>query len=229
MIGIPNSEVLKPNQMCSVSECEQAIRAIARETGKSSLDIWRANEKGINCYLRMKDNKYEVRWPGWVFLISVFVIICGLLAYEYMKYGLGGKSLALVYCLLGCLSCIVSCANVSLAPRIGKLLRDLIGVTFSVFLALFGIIATNEVGDISLLRSCLFAIAMLSLIAGFHYLIFEWPWKLNQRNREEVRARLVTLRSTLPFVLEQDAVSVGSARASLRRRDRWVRRRLLSQ
>lgn len=48
MDKISQEEILKSDQLCSVAECEEAIRFIANRTGKNTLDIWRANEKRLS-------------------------------------------------------------------------------------------------------------------------------------------------------------------------------------
>lgn len=48
MTDVPQEERLKPDQLGSMTECEQAIYAIAKKTGKSPLDIWRAQEQELS-------------------------------------------------------------------------------------------------------------------------------------------------------------------------------------
>ena len=48
MTDLPQEERLKSDQLQSLTECEQAIYAIAKKTGKSPLDIWRAQEQELS-------------------------------------------------------------------------------------------------------------------------------------------------------------------------------------
>ena len=72
MTDLPQEQRLKPDQLRSMTECEQAINAIAKKTGKSPLDIWRVNE------IELSEQASKVDWDIdrnrlWLVLVNLFV------------------------------------------------------------------------------------------------------------------------------------------------------------
>ncbi len=74
MIDLPQEERLKPDQLRSMTECERAIHAIAEKTGKSPLDIWRANETWLSEKASKVDFKPD-RKPLGIIILVIWIIV----------------------------------------------------------------------------------------------------------------------------------------------------------
>lgn len=71
MTDLPQEERLKSDQLQSLTECEQAIYAIAKKSGKSPLDIWRTNELWLTQKASKVDWDIEHNW--YYFCVSNFL------------------------------------------------------------------------------------------------------------------------------------------------------------
>ena len=74
MTDLPQEECLKPDQLRSMTECERAIHAISEKTGKSPLDIWRANETWLGEKASTVDFKPD-RKPLGIIILVIWIIV----------------------------------------------------------------------------------------------------------------------------------------------------------
>lgn len=180
MDKISQEEILKSDQLCSVAECEEAIRFIANRTGKNTLDIWRANEKRLSLMAssisRCLTNKRYTSVP----LVVACLAIVGSLVWEICSYG------QTTGVFVGVVVCVFPFICASFFPKtyvfLGQIYRQLLGSVFSIELFLLsylpwsaeGASASREVGEyVRLFGYFMFGILLTVVL---YHLVIERPY-----------------------------------------------------
>ena len=144
MTDLPQEECLKPDQLRSMTECERAIHAISEKTGKSPLDIWRANETWLGEKASTVDFKPD-RKPLGIIILVIWIIVPYFFYASFRATGWYGFSAGIL--VLGVLMTIeIVCLMFmqKLLVPFGKILRSLSGVVFSIILTMFGFLSTLD-------------------------------------------------------------------------------------
>ena len=142
MTDLPQEECLKPDQLRSMTECERAIHAISEKTGKSPLDIWRANETWLGEKASTVDFKPD-RKPLGIIILVIWIIVPYFFYASFRATGWYGFSAGIL--VLGVLMTIeIVCLMFmqKLLVPFGKILRSLSGVVFSIILTMFGFLGS---------------------------------------------------------------------------------------
>lgn len=195
MDKISQEEILKSDQLCSVAECEEAIRFIANRTGKNALDIWRANEKRLSLMAssisRCLTNKRYTSVP----LVVACLAIVGSLVWEICSHGqITGVFVGVVVCVL---PFILASQWPGGYVRVGQICRYFLGIVFSVELFLLsylpwdsgGVNTFREVGEY--VKSIGYFTLWVLLTVVSYYLVVERPYGVAHAR---VKDELSTLR-----------------------------------
>lgn len=199
MTDLPQEECLKPDQLRSMTECERAIHAISEKTGKSPLDIWRANETWLGEKASTVDFKPD-RKPLGIIILVIWIIVTYFFYASFRATGWYGFSAGIL--VLGVLMTIeIVCLMFmqKLLVPFGKILRSLLGVVFSIILTMLGFVSTpDSVAN----RLTLALIGVLLAVASISFLnsLLELPWNHSVKKRDEHREQLSTLRSVRPLL-----------------------------
>lgn len=180
MDKISQEENLKSDQLCSVAECEEAIRFIANRTGKNTLDIWRANEKRLSLMAssisRCLTNKRCTSVP----LVVACLAIVGSLVWVICSHG------QRTGVFVGVVVCVLPFFLASIWPggyvRVGQIYRYFLGIVFSVELFLLsylpwdsgGVNTFHEVGEY--VKSIGYFTLWVLLTVISYYLVVERPY-----------------------------------------------------
>lgn len=195
MDEISQEEILKSDQLCSVAECEEAIRFIANRTGKNTLDIWRANEKRLSLMAssisRCLSNKRYTSVP----LVVACLAIVGSLVWVICSHGQRTGVFE------GVVVCVLPFLLASKWPggyvRVGQIYRYFLGIVFSVELFLLsylpwdsgGVNTFHEVGEY--VKSIGYFTLWVLLTVVSYYLVVERPYGVAHAR---VKDELSTLR-----------------------------------
>lgn len=199
MTDLPQEECLKPDQLRSMTECERAIHAISEKTGKSPLDIWRANETWLGEKASTVDFKPD-RKPLGIIILVIWIIVTYFFYASFRATGWYGFSAGIL--VLGVLMTIeIVCLMFmqKLLVPFGKILRSLLGVVFSIILTMLGFVSTpDSVAN----RLTLALIGVLLAMASISFLnsLLELPSNHSVKKRDEHREQLSTLRSVRPLL-----------------------------
>ena len=210
MTDLPQEECLKPDQLRSMTECERAIHAIAEKTGKSPLDIWRANETWLSELASTVDFKPDC---GPLSIISILIIEIMLLCWFYESFcatGWYGSSAGkLVFWVLMNIEIVCVMFMQKLIVPFAKILRSLLGVVFSIILTMFGFLSTlDSVAN----RFTLALIGVLLAMACISFLnsLAELLWNHSVKERDGYREQLSTLRLVRPLLAGRSRSAVES-------------------
>lgn len=210
MIDLPQEERLKPDQLRSMTECERAIHAIAEKTGKSPLDIWRANET----WLSEKASKVDFKpdrdpWGSILLLVIEIIVPCFLYASFRATGWYGISSGILVFWVLMNIEIVCVMFMQKLIVPFGKKLRSLLGVVFSIILTMLGFLSTSDS------VASRFTLALISiLIAMVPIFVFnslaKLLWNHSVKVRDGYREQLSTLRLVRPLLAGMSRSAVES-------------------
>ncbi len=211
MTDLPQEERLKTDELGSMTECERAIHAVAEKTGKSPLDIWRVNEIELSEKASKVDFKPDCG-PLVIFLILFLeVLFLSRLYASFCATGWYGFSAGiLAFWVLMNVQIVCLMFMQKLLVPFGKILRSLLGVVFSIILAMLGFVSTpDSVAN----RLTLVLIGVLLAMASISFLnsLLELLWNHSVKERDEHREQLSTLRSLRPLL-------AGGARGAVENR-----------
>ena len=210
MTDLPQEERLKPDQLRSMTECERAIHAIAEKTGKSPLDIWRANETWLSEKASNVDFKPDCKPLGIILLLVIGIIVPYLFYASFRATGWYGYSAGIL--VLGVLMIIETVCVIftqKLLVHFGKILRSLSGVVFSTILTMFGFLSTMDsvANRFTLaLIGVLVAMACISILNSPAELL----WNHSVKVRDGYREQLSTLRLVRPLLAGMSRSAVES-------------------
>ena len=180
MSHMSQEEILKSDQLRTVSECEEAIRVIAKNVGKDAFDIWSTNEKRLSLEASSVSSclNGKKRIPIQLFVVTMLTIVT--LVWDRCSHGeVTMLSLVLMVYMLPFIFA-------SLCPKtyvfLGQIYRQLLGLVFSIQLFLLsylpwsaeGASASHEVGEYVKLFGY-FMFGMLLTVALYH-LVIERPY-----------------------------------------------------
>ena len=209
MTDLPQEECLKPDQLRSMTECERAIHAISEKTGKSPLDIWRANETWLGEKASTVDFKPD-RKPLGIIILVIWIIVPYFFYASFRATGWYGFSAGIL--VLGVLMTIeIVCLMFmqKLLVPFGKVLRSLSGVVFSIILTMFGFLSTlDSVAN----RFTLALIGVLVAMACISFLNspLELLWNHSVKERDDYGEQLSTLRLVRPLLAGRSRSAVES-------------------
>ena len=196
MDNISQEEILKSDQLCSVAECEEAIRFIANRTGKNALDIWCENEKRLSRMASSVSLCLNSKRRPHMLLVVAGLAIVGSSVWEVLSYGqiTGGLVGVVVFC-------VFPFIFASRCPegyvRVGQIYRYFLGVVFSVELFLLsylpwdsgGVNTFHEVGEYIKIIGYFALWVLLTVV--LYYLVVERPYGVAHAR---VKDELSTLR-----------------------------------
>lgn len=210
MTDLPQEERLKHDQLRSMTECEWAIHAIAEKTGKSPLDIWRANETWLSEKASKVDFKPDREPLGIIGILVIEIMLLCCLYESFCATGWYGFSAGiLVFWVLMNIEIVCVLFVQKLLVPFGKILRSLLGVVFSIILTMFGFLSTpDSVAN----RSTLALISVLLAMALFSFLhsLSELLWNHSVKERDGRREQLSTLRLVRPLLAGRSRSAVES-------------------
>ena len=215
MTDLPQEERLKSDQLQSLTECEQAIYAIAKKTGKSPLDIWRAQEQELSD--RVSNVGLRRAFPQPVLRVGALVLIIVHMYRGICMFADDGWEQQLLGWLAAWIALVASFISLD-QPRwsewIAKHMWALANVLFSIFLVIVGFLPSSGMGVSPklLLKSWGFALAWI-LIGAIFNSGFTSNWRQYREERKKARENLSVLRATFPLVAGQ------CAKSSMLRRD----------
>ncbi len=213
MTDLPQEERLKSNQLQSLTECEQAIYAIAKKSGKSPLDIWRTNELWLTEKASKVDWDVEHNW--YYYCVSNFFmflnLFCQLSRPDWYRAIVG----AIVFIVLGNIMIMIYLHRATWIRPYGRFLRNFAGTVFSLALTLFGFDFLPEWLKFDLIMGMIGVVCAASSVALVH-LFLELLWNHSVRKWDEYREQLSTLRSVRPLLAggSRSAVESRSSVAS---------------
>jgi hypothetical protein len=210
MTDLPQEECLKPDQLRSMTECERAIHAIAEKTGKSPLDIWRANETWLSELASTVDFKPDRNRLGIILLLVMEIMLPCCIYASYRATGWYGFTAGiLVFWVLMNIEIVCLMFKQKLLVPFGKKLRSLLGVVFSIISTMFGFLSTP---DSVVNRSTLALISVLLAMVMISILNFlpELLWNLSVKDRDGYREQLSTLRLVRPLLAGRSRSAVES-------------------
>ena len=208
MTDIPQEERLKSDQLRSVTECEQAIYAIAKKSGKSPLDIWRVNETWLSEKASRVDWDVESNWrhfcvPNLMMLGFLLYQLCG----PDWRHAVVGVVVFIV--LVNIMIFIYYCRPNWILPY-GRFLRAWAGSLFSFSLALLGYDWVRGVLKYDLI------LWLLGIVLAFYSVKFlnlypELVWNHFAKEWERRKRQLAILRMVRPVFVDSEECSLGSA------------------
>ena len=210
MTDIPREERLESDQLRSLTECEQAIYAIAKKTGKSPLDIWRAQEQELSD--RVSNVGLRRVFPQPVLRVGALVLIIVHIYRGICMFADNGWEQQLLGWLAAWIALVASFISLD-QPRwsewIAKGMWAFANVLFSIFLVIVGFLPSSGIGVSPklLLKSWGFALAWI-LIGAIFNSGFTSNWRQYREERKKARENLSMLRATLPLVAGQCAKSL---------------------
>ena len=210
MTDLPQEERLKPDHLRSMTECERAIHAIAEKTGKSPLDIWRVNEIRLSELSSKVDFKPDRDPLGIIFLLLIEIALLWCLYESFRMTGWYGISAGiLVFWMLMNIEIVCLMFMQKLLVPFGKILRSLLGVIFSLILAMFGFVSTP---DSVVNRLTLALIGVLLAMASISFLnsLLELLWNHSVKDRDDYGEQLSTLRLVRPLLAGGSRAAVES-------------------
>lgn len=215
MTDLPQEERLKSDQLRSLTECEQVIYAIAKKTGKSPLDIWRAQEQELSA--RVSNVGLRRVFPQPVLRVGALVVmICYMCQgiHMFMNDGWEQQLLGWVAGLISLVAIVISLDQPQCSEWIAKRMWALANVLFSICLAIVGFLPSSgmAVSPKLLLKSWVFALFWI-LIGAVASSLFTSRSRQDIEERKVDRERLSMLWATLPLIAGQ------CAKSSMLRRD----------
>lgn len=217
MNHMSQEEILKSDQLRSVSECEEAIRVIAKNVGKDAFDIWSTNEKSLSlkassvssCLNGKKQTSIQLFV---VSMLTILTLVCDIFTH--------GKVTILFPALM---VYILPFIFASIFPKtyviLGQIYRQLLGLVFSIELFLLsylpwsaeGASVSREVGEY--IKSLGYYMFGILLTVALYYLVIERPYNAM---RDMVNNELSTLRSVRGIFCCCDArvVTVSDTKSS---------------
>ncbi len=180
MDKISQEEILKSDQLCSVAECEEAIRVIAKNVGKDAFDIWSTNEKCLSLRASSVSSclNGKKRMHIQQFVVTVLTIVT--LVWDKLSHG----EVTMLFPVLMVYMFPFICA--SFFPKtyvfLGQIYRQLLGSVFSIELFLLsylpwsaeGASASREVGEyVRLFGYFMFGILLTVVL---YHLVIERPY-----------------------------------------------------
>lgn len=210
MTDIPREERLESDQVRSLTECEQAIYAIAKKTGKSPLDIWRVNEIRLSELCLKVDFKPDRDPLGIILLLLIEIALLWCLYESFRMTGWYGISAGiLVFWMLMNIEIVCLMFMQKLLVRFGKILRFLSGVMFSITSTVLGLVSTLNSEAARLLFALSGVLLAVLLVSSWHSLP-ELLWNHSVKERDEHREQLSMLRLVRPLLPGGSRVAVES-------------------
>lgn len=211
MTDLPQEERLKPDQLRSMTECEQAIRAVAEKTGKSPLDIWHVNE------IELSEQASKVDWDIernrlWLVLVNLFAF--GVIVNYYLVSDWPRVVGFVALCVFANFMVFVCSYKSTWIPAYGKFLQAFAEFVFSLALTLFGYNWLAGKSMYALILNML-GISFAAFLIRLVNLFFELLWNHSVKQRDERREQLSTLRLVRPLL-------AGGSRSAVERRSSVV-------
>lgn len=196
MSHMSQEEILKSDQLRTVSECEEAIRVIAKNVGKDAFDIWSTNEKCLSLRASSVSSclNGKKRMHIQQFVVTVLTIVT--LVWDKLSHG----EVTMLFLVIVVYMFPFICA--SFFPKtyvyLGQIYRQLLGSVFSIWLFLLsyvpwsaeGASASREVGEyVRLFGYFMFGILLTVVL---YHLVIERPYNAKC---DMVKNELSVLRS----------------------------------
>ena len=197
MTDSPQEERLKPDQLRSMTECERAIHAVAEKTGKSPLDVWRANETWLSEAASKVDWDVGCKW--YCFCVSNLFMFGNLLCQLYRPDWYRAIAGAIVLIVLGNIMIMIYFHKPAWIPSYGRFLRAFAGVVFSLALTFFGYNFLPERIIYDFVMGMLGIVFAACFVVLLHWLC-ELIWNHSVKERDKRREQLSTLRSVRPLL-----------------------------
>lgn len=197
MTDLPQEELLKPDQLGSMTECERAIHTIAEKTGKSPLDIWRANETWLSEAASKVD--WDVGCSWYCFCVSNLFMFGNLLCQLYRPDWYRSIAGAIALIVLGNVMIMIYFHKPAWIPPYGRFLRAFAGLVFSLALTLFGYDFLPARIMYDLVMGVLGIVFAACFVVLFHWLC-ELIWNHSVKDRDGYREQLSTLRLVRPLL-----------------------------
>lgn len=194
---LPQEERLKPDQLRSMTECERAIHAVAEKTGKSPLDIWRANEMWRSEAASKVD--WDVGCSWYCLCVSNLFMFGNLLCQLYRPDWYRSIAGAVALIVLGNVMIMIYFHKPAWIRPYGRFLRAFAGVVFSLALTFFGYDFLPARIMYDLVMGVLGIVFAACFVVLFHWLC-ELIWNHSEKERDECREQLSTLRSVRPLL-----------------------------
>ncbi len=208
MTDLPQDERLKPDQLRSMTECERAIHAIAEKTGKSPLDIWRANETWLSEAASKVDWDIKCNWrhfcvPNLMMLGFLLYQLCG----PDWRHAVVG---VVVFIALVNIMIFIYDYRPNWILPYGRFLRAWAGSLFSFSLALLGYDWVRGVLKYDMIL-WLLGIVLAFCSVRFLNVYPELVWNHFAKEWERRKKQLVILRMARPVLVDGKECSSGSA------------------
>lgn len=215
MTDLSQEERLKPDQLRSMTECERAIHAIAEKTGKSPLDIWRANEQELSN--RVSHVALARMFPRRVLRLLALVVMIGYMCRGvcmFMGIEWEQQLLGWIAGLISLVAIVISLDQPRWSEWIAKPMWALANVLFSICLAIVGFLPSSGMGVSPklLFKSWAFALFWI-LVGAVASSVGASRSRQDIEERKLDRESLSMLRATLPLILDQ------CGKSSMLRRD----------
>lgn len=208
MTDLPQEERLRPDQLRSMAECEQAIYAIAKKTGKSPLDIWYANDSWLSEAASKVDWDVKCNWrcfcvPNLMMLGFLLYQLCG----PDWRHALVG---VVAFIVLANIMIFIYYYRPNWILPYGRFLRAYAGSLFSFSLALLGYDWLRGVLKYDLIL-WLLGIVLAFYLVKFLNLYSEVLWNHFAKECEGRKKQLAILRMARPVLVDSEERSSGSA------------------
>lgn len=180
MSPMSQEEILKSDQLRTVSECEEAIRVIAKNVGKDAFDIWSTNEKRLSLEASSVSSclNGKKRMPIQQCVVTMLTIVT--LVWDIFSHG--EVTMLFLVIVVYMLPFIFASFFPKTYVILGQIYRQLLGLVFSIELFLLsylpwsaeGASASREVGEYVKLFGY-FMFGMLLTVASYN-LVIERPY-----------------------------------------------------
>lgn len=180
MSHMRQEEILKSDQLRTVSECEEAIRVIAKNVGKDAFDIWSTNEKNLS--LKASSVSSCLNGKKRMCIQQLVVTVLTIITLVWYKLSHGEVTMLFLVLMVYMLPFIVASFCPNTYVFLGQIYRQLLGSVFSIELFLLsylpwsaeGASASREVGEYVRLFGY-FMFGVLLTVALYH-LVIERPY-----------------------------------------------------